>query len=294
MTVMNKILCLLLLAIVCCQSAFSQTVRDNRLKPKWVSESLKPTNSSYKFYVSYVEVNGGIEIARAQSKAELCRIVQREENITVVEEFDTQSNEYNDNGSSVENINKVYNLKVTSDGKIVDLNYIKLDEYWDEYYNNGIKTLRFYTLYAVARPGVEPRFDDVYFTNRYGIKGMARSLVPGWGQLYKGQKVKGACIMGGEVLLIGSVIVSENLRSSYIKKMKEQPKFFQTYNSKADNWANIRNVCIGAAAALYVYNLIDAAVSPGARYAVVKKAKLPVMQPVACGDFSGISLAWYF
>lgn len=294
MTVMNKILCMLLLVFVCFQSAQSQTVRDNRLKPKWVSESLTPTNSSYNFYVTYVEVHGGIEEARVQSKSELCRIVQRKESITVVEEMNTRSEEYNDNGNIKETINKVYNLKVSSDGKIVDLNYIKLDEYWAEYSNNGIKTLRFYTLYAVAHPGVEPRFDDVYFTDKYGIKGMTRSLVPGWGQLYKGHKLKGACIMGGEIALIGGIIISENLRSSYIKKMKEQPKFFQTYNTKADNWENIRNVCIGAAAALYVYNLIDAAVSPGARYAVIKKAKLPVMQPVACKDFNGISLAWYF
>lgn len=51
---------------------------------------------------------------------------------------------------------------------------------------------------------------------------MMRSLiVPGWGQMYKGSTVKGLCILGGEVALAAGIIVSENLRSSYVKKMHE-------------------------------------------------------------------------
>lgn len=278
--------------LLSCQCLYAQLA--GSIKPRWISETPVSTNPSYRFHVTYVDNSESISGARMQSKSELYRLVEKSESIKVIEAYDMESRQRYTESSVTEKTDELYAMTIESDGEAVDLVYMKLDEYWCESIVGGIKRKELYTLYAVARPDVEPRFDDVYFTNRYGIKGMARSLVPGWGQLYKGQKVKGACIMGGEVLLIGSVIVSENLRSSYIKKMKEQPKFFQTYNSKADNWANIRNVCIGAAAALYVYNLIDAAVSPGARYAVVKKAKLPVMQPVACGDFSGISLAWYF
>ena len=76
--------------------------------------------------------------------------------------------------------------------------------------------------------------------------------------------------------------------------MKEQPKFFKTYNTKADNWENIRNVCIGAAAALYVYNLIDAIVSPGAKRTIVNKQEFPLVYPVTNKDFSGVSFSWNF
>ena len=76
--------------------------------------------------------------------------------------------------------------------------------------------------------------------------------------------------------------------------MNEQPKFFQTYNTKADNCENARNIYIGAAAALYVYNLIDAIVAPGAKRVIVKKNRYPVIQPVASNDFSGVSLSWRF
>lgn len=52
--------------------------------------------------------------------------------------------------------------------------------------------------------------------------------------------------------------------------MREQPKYASEYNSRADSWETGRNICIGAAAALYVYNIIDAFVSDGAKRVLVK------------------------
>ena len=45
----------------------------------------------------------------------------------------------------------------------------------------------------------------------------------------------------------------------------------KTYSTKADHFATARNICIGAAAALYVYNLIDAIAAPGARRIAVRR-----------------------
>ena len=42
------------------------------------------------------------------------------------------------------------------------------------------------------------------------------------------------------------------------------------YQRRISNFSTARNVCIGAAAALYVWNLIDAIVAPGARRVVIK------------------------
>lgn len=274
---------------------FSQTTKENRLKPRWITESLKPTNSTYNFYVSYVEVTGDIEVARGQSKIELCRIVQREESISVIEDFNTTSNEINNNGIINETINSVYNLRVSSKGEIIDLKYLKLDEYWIEHYKGGIRAIELYTLYAVARPGTEPQFDDVYFTDKYGASAIARSLIPGWGQIYKGSIAKGVSILAGEALCVTGIILCENQRASYYKKMKEQPRFAKTYNTKSDNWENGRNICIGAAAALYVYNLIDAVASKGARRAVVRKRNSEVaLVPMVDNKNTGLSLVWKF
>ena len=54
------------------------------------------------------------------------------------------------------------------------------------------------------------------------------------------------------------IIYTENMRATYASKMRSQPRFAKQYKSKADNFEIARNCCIGAAAAMYVYNLIDA------------------------------------
>lgn len=287
--IINIIISLLFVSINC---SYSQKTKD--LKPKWISETPQPKNSTYRFHITYIDNAESINGARILSKSELYRLVEKSESIKVIENYNTESHQSTTENNISERTDEIYSIKIISNGDEVNLNYIKLDEYWQESYIGGIRKLEFYTLYAVAKPGVVPLFDDVYFTDKYGISAMARSIIPGWGQLYKGQKLKGACFMGGEIVLIGGIIVSENLRSSYVKKMKEQPKFFQTYNTKADNWENIRNVCIGAAAALYVYNLIDAIVSPGAKRIIVKKKEIPLIQPVTNRDFNGVSFSWNF
>lgn len=112
--------------------------------------------------------------------------------------------------------------------------------------------------------------------------------------MYKGSMVKGGCILGGEIALVAALISAESMRASYVKKMKENPRQLKLYNTKADQWENIRNVCIGGAAALYVYNLIDAIVAPGARRVVVRKQKTFALLPLVAPDYQGISLVFNF
>lgn len=91
-------------------------------------------------------------------------------------------------------------------------------------------------------------------------------------------------------------IVCENQRASYVKKMEEQPKFAKEYNSKADNWETGRNICIGVAAGIYIYNIIDAVVAKGKKRIVtghVKGGGLSFV-PFATTDVAGVSLAYSF
>lgn len=103
-------------------------------------------------------------------------------------------------------------------------------------------------------------FDQVNFSYKYGMSALWRSaLVPGYGQIYKGSTAKGISILGGEVALITGVLLTENTRSSYRRKAKEtyDVNKIRSYTDKADNYETARNICIGGAIALYVYNVID-------------------------------------
>ena len=84
--------------------------------------------------------------------------------------------------------------------------------------------------------------------------------------------------LGAEIACVAGIILCENQRADYANKVIEQPRFAKEYNTKANNWATGRNLAIGVAGALYVYNLIDAAVTNGARRVKLK--------PVGSAEFS--------
>ncbi len=135
-------------------------------------------------------------------------------------------------------------------------------------------------------------FEPVNVTDRYSAG--ARILVPGWAQIYKGQTAKGLVMLAGVIGCGIGALVCENTRSDYKNKMKEQPEFAQTYNTKANNNETARNVFLGAAAAFYVWNIIDGIASKGKRRVFVGKNSNLAVNPFATTEGSGLSLAYNF
>lgn len=269
--------------------------KSEKMKPQWISKIPQAKNPTYTFKITYVDNASGLESARMASKRELIKKVEHEENVRVEESYDYTSEQQAIRADAVsERSRDVYTMKIESDGHASNLNYIKWDEYWEETYEHGQIVFKLYTLYAVGRQGMAARFDDVTFTDKYGMRGLACSLIPGMGQLYKGSTVKGLCILGGEALLAGGIIFSENQRASYQKKMYENPSHMKEYNTDMDNWETTRNVCIGAAAALYIYNLVDALVSSGRKRTTIKKQRYFSMQPVTDDYCNGIAFSFNF
>ena len=178
-------------------------------------------------------------------------------------------------------------VKTVIDGEPMELSALRVDEYVERENGGGIKL---YTLYQVATCE-NPVFDNVYLTSKYGFS--ARALVPGWAQLYKGSTAKGLAILAAEAAAIGGVIFTENERATYESKMRSQPNFARQYKTKVDNYETARNCCIGAAAAIYVYNLIDAIVAPGAKHVVVKPRNFQ-FTPTASKNFSGVTFSYNF
>ena len=107
--------------------------------------------------------------------------------------------------------------------------------------------------------------------------------------------MKAATLFALEAVAVAGIIVSDNERASYRTKMKEQPAFAKQYKNKSDNWETARNVCIGAAAGIWLYNIVDALAAKGARRVVVKKARTSfAMRPYLTTEETGISMALHF
>ena len=142
----------------------------------------------------------------------------------------------------------------------------------DEYYER--RGREYYVVELIAATNEQGEIPDKFEpTTSYGVAPVFYSLIPGVGQMYKGSTAKGGIILGSAVVVGAGIITAESLRASYIKKMKEYPKFHDFYNNKATTWKNIRNVTLGVGAGLYIYNLIDAAVAPGRPRVIVSKNK---------------------
>lgn len=264
--------------------------RSEKLRPAWLANRTpKPSNATFHYQVTEGE-HQELQDARHSCLLNLSTYIKRTHHISEQAVAEIKLEQENGNPSESESYHFSYDVQ----GEQVTITSCKYDEYWEYLvYPNGKRVYRCYTLYGVADKA-NPAFDRLTFSHKYGLRGFARSLVvPGWGQLYKGNTAKGACILGGEVALVTGILVAENLRSSYVKKMHEQPKHLETYNTKADNWENVRNICIGGAAALYVYNLVDALVANGRKRSIRHKPINLALYP-SVGDCNGVALSFNF
>jgi len=282
-------ICIVLLPFTITIGTFGQK-KDK--KPDWlVHGTPKPSAGSFTYKVAEGYA-ASPDAAQKQSLQNLGAMVAAERKISGNVEVVTEANQQTDARGMRETVNTRFVIKTTVEEDPISITFEKKDEYM--VFENG--NYRCYALYAVATENVrQVSFDHLNFTTRYGVRGVARSMVvPGWGQIYKGSPAKGISILGGEVILTGGIIACESLKQSYLKKIKETRNINQirTYADKADTYENIRNVCIGAAAALYVYNLIDAATASGRKRTIVNKPV--VFTPVTTSQYVGAGVTLTF
>lgn len=162
----------------------------------------------------------------------------------------------------------IYKLQFAKDGVGNTVYAQRVDQY-SKYDNDlvGYGEYHYYQLYAITEPGVTtPAFDDFKLTRNYGGVPVAMSLIPGLGQIYKGQKAKGYTILGVELALVASVIGATTQIHRWDNMAKDHPAYYENYQSKAKTFRQWRTFSLVAGGALYLYNIFDAAFSKGPRF----------------------------
>lgn len=162
----------------------------------------------------------------------------------------------------------------------------------DEYV---VHTAGGYVVYLLVQTAKNPtyQYETVNVTDKYPFS--SRVFVPGMAQLYKGSNIKGVLFITGEIATVGGIIVTECLRTSYKSKFAsthntEAKKF---YAKKSDNMANIRNVCIAGAVALYAWNVIDGIVARGKGHIEIGDTRMRI-SPYASLQSAGVALSLSF
>ena len=261
----SLVICQFVLMLACAASVSAQNSKSERLCPKWMQKAPVPSNSTfiYKIITSNAET---LDEARRRNMSSLISDADMENGVVILS--DRTSNQKVEqrweNGKRLESNSYTSSTDTHIKSDAMRLYVEDVAEYWTRS-NDG--TYHLHKLYARSRINETPLFDDVTATKRYGAKGLWRSaIVPGWGQFYKGDNLKGGLLLGSCAAAAAGIIFTECERADYDKKIGQTSNTQQKrdYINKRDNFETARNICIGVAAAIYIYNLIDAITASGA------------------------------
>ena len=240
-------------------------------KPKWVNNTPRELNPTYRF-VEIISTGSTIESARAarihqlvlnEKIASAAQVAISSGTLTTIEDV------YTEQGVTGTQTDKSHiNIKVD------DEHYILHARLVDEYFTGsayGVNQL--HSLYMVAVCD-NPILDNTDTSTSYGIAPLFMSIIPGAGQWYKGSKAKGVMFLGGTAALAGGMVYCQSriINSRNLAAQTYNPEHLRIYSRRISNFSTARNVCMGATVALYIWNLVDAVVAPGARRIVVRPA----------------------
>lgn len=279
---------LLILATV---SAAMAADKSDKLKPKWATSALPTPKSPGYIFVSAQGTGKTLEEARQMALVNLTSKLEHERGLIVSSHIKVEKTM---NRNSAPSKNSEFTLEASESGKQINLTCRVIDEYWERDYGRFTVT-ELFTVNDNKQPDQGSNRDNIILTTSYGAAPLFYSIIPGVGQFTKGSNVKGALFLGGTALGAAAIILCENQRATYAKKMKEHPQHIDFYRNKKANWETGRNVAIGATAAIYLYNLIDAAVAPGRRKVDVSKRRYYSLAPTVFEDGTlGVGFAMNF
>lgn len=230
------------------------------LTPQWMKRVPQAGNATYEFHVFRIQ-GSNLSAAKKKLPNEVVFYMDRKYEVkgVTVETFDKMD-------AYVDGQRLSYQLDKIKDSTITVAESIQVStRIIDEYQKDG----NTYFLCTVSNPKSRSAvYDQISLTNKYEFKHVWGSfLVPGWGQMNKGDYLKGGLMMGGTVILTGATIFTESQRRVYVSKIEQthSENVIRSYINRANAMSITRNICIGGLCALYIYNIIDAFVAPGAK-----------------------------
>ena len=171
----------------------------------------------------------------------------------------------------------------------------KVDEYsYFEDFEANEFGFEYYQLYAVSEKNILPVFDKFVIVDNSNSTATALSIIPGVGQLYKGETLKGCGILGTEAFLTAGALVSHKYYKKYQKNADSGVPHADSWESKATSCKVARNILAGAFASVWIYNILDAAVLPGGSRVLVKRPDGQNLTISPSTSSAGLALTYRF
>lgn len=258
-------------SITCLVNTFTSTAQVPP-KPLWVQKGVKSLNDKriskdYHFVAFHHELTD-------EKVIETGRLYLLRENIA--KEFGVDPKLISiDSIISYNNTQPIFCITFpSSDSKENSRVYVKEVDSYKRYNDNidGSFDYELDELYAISDLDITPEFDNFKVTRKYNGLPVALSLVPGLGQIYKGQAAKGYSILGAEVVFCSAIAFGEIYRNYYLKQGRKDSGNYDSWKSKSNTFRTMRNVGIVFASATYLYNILDAAFAKGAPHVIISRS----------------------
>ena len=255
--------------LLLCSILMAQSIdKSGRLCPQWITKQLPEPLSHTYIFVKSNGTGGSLAAARQACLADLGNYLETERGLVINSHIHQQSSmttNHTYDERTHQDAKMSYNstqqddftLEVIENGRNINITCRTIDEYWEK--KGGVYHMT--TLYTVAQNSLGGTYNDkISTTNQYSPVVGLISIVPGAGQMYKGDYGKGATFLTAGVASAAGIVLCECTRYAYAAKVHQQPQYALEYNIRASNWATGRNVCIG----------VDALVAKGARRVIVE------------------------
>lgn len=259
----------LVLVMVFASTILNAQNASDKIKPKWMRQLPNSPRVSYIFSTT-VSSGRNLDELRVKNLSDFVADLGLEKGAVAVTDYSSSEYEHSisKNGVTGDFAESTFSVKSSIKGEPVSFNAKAVDEYWQRLDSGEYLLTR---LYARGPAGSKVEFDNFVKTDKYGFADNWRAIIPGWAQMHKGSYLKGGLIAGGAVSLAGGAVFCGLTRKDYLSKMANthSSSVKQQYITTANNMATGMYCCLGGFAALYIYNIVDAFVAPGARRIVV-------------------------
>ena len=248
-------------------------------RPSWIDVLPKPTNTTY----YYVHAKGS-----GRTDTEANKAAMNDLNRQILDYLGpAMETKVEDNGETIYQIINGEQYRIQRK-QVCD---------WSETASDS-RTIQHYLFQVAARGNQEPIFDNYncYPITLDGIAVLKSALLPGLGQFHKGQNAKGVGFLAGEVVSVTGIVVAQSMRHTYINKMNStnNANLKKAYADRANVCTTVRNISIGAAAAVYVWNVLDAIISKNNRYHSLSYGGPMNLYPVVTDESVALSLSINF
>ena len=152
----------------------------------------------------------------------------------------------------------------------------------------------YYQLYAVSEKDADVVFDCFERGERSKTVAALMNIIPGTGQLYKGQTFKGFAILGSEIAL-GVTAVTQQFKANYYDKMAETATVgAESFRNDALARRKIRNAALVAMGGVWAFSIYDALASESMPNILISApgSKGVTLSPAA--ESAGIALVYHF